>query len=95
MPKDNHSLLQLYLDGPKNNFFSFFISKEIKSFKFNETYLINGLPPTKGQIFKNTDLANTLRIISKEGRSGFYEGKVAKIISELLLNKVVFYHMRI
>ena len=24
MPKDNHSLLQLYLDGPKNNFFSFF-----------------------------------------------------------------------
>ena len=24
MPKDNHSLMQLYLDGPKNNFFSFF-----------------------------------------------------------------------
>ena len=24
MPKDNHSLLQLYLDGPKNNFFTFF-----------------------------------------------------------------------
>ena len=23
MPKDNHSLLQLYLDGPKNNFFTF------------------------------------------------------------------------
>ena len=24
MPKDNHSLMQLYLDGPKNNFLSFF-----------------------------------------------------------------------
>ena len=24
MPKDNHSLLQFYLDGPKNNFFTFF-----------------------------------------------------------------------
>ena len=24
MPKDNHSLLQLYLDGTKNNFFTFF-----------------------------------------------------------------------
>ena len=43
MPKDNHSLLQLYLDGPKNNFFSFFISKEINSFKFNDSYLINEL----------------------------------------------------
>jgi len=28
MPKDNHSLMQLYLDGPKNNFFTFFFAKE-------------------------------------------------------------------
>tara|TARA_B110000196_G_scaffold288666_1_gene273784 strand:- start:965 stop:2122 length:1158 start_codon:yes stop_codon:yes gene_type:complete len=28
MPKDNHSLMQLYLDGPKNNFFTFFFVKE-------------------------------------------------------------------
>ena len=28
MPKDNHSLMQLYLDGPKNNFFTFFYAKE-------------------------------------------------------------------
>jgi glucose-6-phosphate isomerase len=31
MPKDNHSLMQLYLDGPKNNFFTFFSVKEKKS----------------------------------------------------------------
>ena len=28
MPKDNHSLLQLYLDGPKKNFFTFFSVKD-------------------------------------------------------------------
>ena len=28
MPKDNHSLMQLYLDGPRNNFFTFFYVKE-------------------------------------------------------------------
>ena len=27
MPKDNHSLMQLYLDGNKNSFFTFLISK--------------------------------------------------------------------
>ena len=43
MPKDNHSLLQLYLDGPKNNFFSFFSSKERSPIKFNNAYLIDGL----------------------------------------------------
>ena len=31
MPKDNHSLLQLYLDGPKKNFFTFFNVIEKKS----------------------------------------------------------------
>ena len=31
MPKDNHSLMQLYLDGPKNNFFTFFYVKEKNS----------------------------------------------------------------
>ena len=27
MPKDNHSVMQLYLDGFKNNFFTFFYVK--------------------------------------------------------------------
>ena len=31
MPKDNHSLLQLYLDGPKNSFFTFFENINEKS----------------------------------------------------------------
>ena len=28
MPKDNHSLMQLYLDGRKNNFYTFFYVKD-------------------------------------------------------------------
>ncbi len=33
MPKDNHSLMQYYLDGKKNHFFTFFFVKEKKSRK--------------------------------------------------------------
>ena len=35
MPKDNHSVMQLYLDGYKNNFFTFFYVNENKSEKIN------------------------------------------------------------
>jgi len=35
MPKDNHSLMQLYLDGFKNNFFTFFYSRNKNSIKVN------------------------------------------------------------
>ena len=31
MPKDNHSVMQLYLDGIENNFYTFFIVKDKKS----------------------------------------------------------------
>ena len=40
MPKDNHSVMQLYLDGPKNNFFTFFYVKENNSIKiYKDTIL--------------------------------------------------------
>ena len=39
MPKDNHSLLQLYLDGPKNNFFTFFGVINEKSNKLDNSNL--------------------------------------------------------
>ena len=41
MPKDNHSLMQLYLDGPEKNFFTFFDVIEKKTNKFKG---INKLP---------------------------------------------------
>ena len=51
MPKDNHSLLQLYLDGPKNNFYTFFSVREKKSQKLNNNYLIE-----KYSILKNKNI---------------------------------------
>ena len=35
MPKDNHSVMQLYLDGVKNNFYTFFSIKDNSSLKIN------------------------------------------------------------
>ena len=35
MPKDNHSLMQLYLDGPKKNFYTFFNVLDNKVIKIN------------------------------------------------------------
>ena len=40
MPKDNHSLMQLYLDGPKNNFYTFFYVHEKKSLKINSKEIL-------------------------------------------------------
>tara|TARA_B110000261_G_scaffold163687_1_gene210422 strand:+ start:318 stop:1484 length:1167 start_codon:yes stop_codon:yes gene_type:complete len=40
MPKDNHSLMQLYLDGPKNNFYTFFFVNEKKSEKINNNKIL-------------------------------------------------------
>ena len=41
MPKDNHSVMQLYLDGPKNSFFTFFYSKEKKSNQIKNSSLLS------------------------------------------------------
>jgi len=40
MPKDNHSVMQLYLDGFKNNFFTFFFVDDIKSSNVNNNSLL-------------------------------------------------------
>ena len=40
MPKDNHSVMQLYLDGFKNNFFTFFYVKDKKSLSLNNSIIL-------------------------------------------------------
>ena len=40
MPKDNHSVMQLYLDGFKNNFYTFFIVNENKSEKIKNKHIL-------------------------------------------------------
>tara|TARA_Y100001970_G_scaffold285109_1_gene403964 strand:- start:3824 stop:4978 length:1155 start_codon:yes stop_codon:yes gene_type:complete len=51
MPMDNHSLMQLYLDGPKNNFYTFFSSREINSDKIKSKFLNKSHSYLKNQSF--------------------------------------------
>jgi len=44
------------------------------------TYLINGETPKAGQVFRNPDLANSLRRIGEKGRDGYYKGPTADAI---------------
>ena len=55
MPKDNHSVMQLYLDGFKNNFFTFFYVHENRSQKINNNLI---LPSQK--FLKNKSLSNII-----------------------------------
>tara|TARA_B100000795_G_scaffold22049_1_gene14698 strand:+ start:2127 stop:3278 length:1152 start_codon:yes stop_codon:yes gene_type:complete len=41
MPKDNHSVMQHYLDGTKNNFFTFFFAKDQNSLKINNNEILS------------------------------------------------------
>ena len=70
MPKDNHSVMQLYLDGFKNNFFTFFYVKEKRSLK------------AKKNIFKiqkeliNKDLDNIIYAQKKATENIFKRKKI-------------------
>jgi len=44
------------------------------------TWYVNGVRPEPGQIYRNPDLAKTLRILQKKGVNGFYRGEVAEAI---------------
>ena len=66
MPKDNHSLLQLYLDGPKNNFYTFFSVKDKNSPNFYNSKLFNKYP-----IIKNKNLYKVLNSQKKATKNVF------------------------
>ena len=49
MPKDNHSVMQLYLDGFKNNFFTFFFVKEKNSIKIKNKDILDNFDHLKNK----------------------------------------------
>ena len=55
MPKDNHSVMQLYLDGFKKNFFTFFYVKEKSFYKINNNQILNEM-----NFLKNKDTKDVL-----------------------------------
>ncbi len=55
VPKDNHSVMQLYLDGFKNNFFTFFYTHESKSLKIKNNKILS-----LQKSLKNKDLSEII-----------------------------------
>ena len=55
MPKDNHSVMQLYIDGFRNNFFTFFYVNDLKSKKLNNKLLL----PTQS-FLKNKNISKII-----------------------------------
>jgi len=49
VPKDNHSTMQFYLDGPKNYFFTFFFTNENNSPKINNKSLLSSFDHLKNK----------------------------------------------
>lgn len=49
---------------------------------FTEQMTIDGRAPRKGEMWRNPYLANTLEILARRGRDGFYGGEVAQTIAD-------------
>ncbi len=67
-----------------------YMSRSIRGFEqaghpnILETYHPAGPIPAAGQIYANPFLANTYRLIAKGGREAFYEGQIAKTITDFI-----------
>ena len=51
---------------------------------FAATYMPQGRPPRKGEVFQNPDLANTYEKIAEGGRDAFYKGDIARTIDRYM-----------
>jgi len=71
MPQDNHSLMQFYLDGKKNNFFTFFFAKENLSKKVKNKNLLNS-----HFFLKNRNLENILEAQYNATQNVFIKKKI-------------------
>jgi len=69
MPKDNHSVMQLYLDGIKNNFYSFFSLRENRSPKINSSILLN-----THRFLKNKSV-NQIKLYQKKASENVFRKK--------------------
>ena len=70
LPKDNHSLMQLYLDGNKNNFFTIFDVIDQKGPKIKNRNLLSGYNFLKNKSVKSVMIAQkdaVKRVFKKQG----------------------------
>jgi glucose-6-phosphate isomerase len=71
VPKDNHSVMQLYLDGFKNNFFTFFYVKEKDFNKIDNSSLLK-----THSFLKNKNTNDVLYAQFRATESVFYKKKI-------------------
>ena len=89
MPKDNHSVMQLYLDGFKNNFYTFFYVNDKQSTKLNNNLILNSRKYLKNKTVHNIKLSQkiaTENVFTKKNipfRSFHINNRNEKILGEL------------
>ena len=89
MPKDNHSVMQLYLDGFKNNFYTFFFVNDKQSTKLNNNLILNSREYLKNKTVHNIKLSQktaTENVFTKKNipfRSFHINNRNEKILGEL------------
>jgi glucose-6-phosphate isomerase len=71
MPKDNHSVMQLYLDGFKNNFYTFFYVHEDRSEKLDNEQILSAK-----NYLKNKSLGDIIFSQKKATENVFYRKNI-------------------
>ena len=73
---------------PVSEVIAYYLSRNAASLSrfpnVTSTYTINGKPVQKGDIFRNPQLANTLKQLVKGGRDAFYKGAIARTIDSFM-----------
>jgi len=89
MPKDNHSLMQLYLDGQKNNFYTFFYSGDKLSPKINKEMILYSQKSLINKSLQNvleSQILATKKVFEKKNipfRSFFLKTRKEETLGEL------------
>ncbi len=69
MPRDNHSVMQLYLDGFEKNFFTFFYVNEKKSLKINNNLIL------KSQSYLKNKSVSQIALTQKQATENVFRKK--------------------
>ena len=59
----------------------------LKNSEYGEEMLINGRAPMPGELMRNPTLANTFEALVQDGKEGFYTGRIADAIIDLIQSK--------